>query len=140
MARMKLKLQLVRDGEVLFEMPLCPTDWPRQQLADELEAFEEDFQRFSKIFTALSHETRFGMMRRLIEEENRTMNFTDFMRDLELNPKIVWESAKKLREGGFVEKIERGKYRCSEVGQRRFILLSLAMRRLIQTLKEMENL
>ena len=140
MARMKLKLQLVRDGEVLFEIPLSPTDWPRQQLADELEAFEEDFQRFSKIFAALTHETRFGMMRRLIEEEDRTMNFTDFMRDLELNPKIVWESAKKLREGGFVEKIERGKYRCSEVGQRRFILLSLAMRRLIQTLKEMENL
>ena len=137
---MKLKLQLVQDGEVLFEIPLSPTDWPRQQLADELEAFEEDFQRFSKIFSALTHETRFGMMRRLIEEEDRTMNFTDFMRDLELNPKIVWESAKKLREGGFVEKIERGKYRCSEVGQRRFILLSLAMRRLIQTLKEMENL
>jgi len=140
MARMKLKLQLVRDGEVLFEMPLCPTDWPRQQLADELEAFQEDFQRFSKIFVALSHETRFGMMRHLIEEEDRTMNFTDFMRDLELNPKTVWESAKKLREGGFVEKIERGKYRCSEVGQRRFILMSLAMRRLIQTLKEIENL
>ena len=140
MARMKLKLQLVRDGEVLFEMPLSPTDWPRQQLADELEAFEEDFQRFTKIFAALSHETRFGMMRRLIEEEDRTMNFTDFMRDLELNPKTVWESAKKLREGGFVEKIERGKYRCSEVGQRRFILMSLAMRRLIQMLKEMETL
>lgn len=137
---MKLKLQLVRDGEVLFEMPLSPTDWPRQQLTDELEAFEEDFQRFAKIFTALSHETRFGMMRRLIEEEDRTMNFTDFMRDLELNPKIVWESAKKLREGGFVEKIERGKYRCSEAGQREFILMSLAMRRLIQTLKEMEKL
>ena len=140
MARMKLKLQLVRDGQVLFEMPLSPTDWPRQQLADELEAFEEDFQRFAKIFVALSHETRFGMMRRLIEEEDRTMNFTDFMRDLELNPKIVWESAKKLREGGFVEKVERGKYRCSEVGQRRFILMSLAMRRLIQMLKEMETL
>ena len=140
MGRMKLKLQLVRDRQVLFEIPLSPTDWPRQQLADELEAFEEDFQRFSKISTALSHETRFGMMRRLIAEEDRTMNFTDFMRDLELNPKTVWESAKKLREGGFVEKIERGKYRCSEVGQRRFILLSLAMRRLIQTLKEMENL
>jgi len=95
---------------------------------------------FPRSSHALTHETRFGMMRRLIEEEDRTMNFTDFMRDLELNPKTVWESAKKLREGGFVEKIERGKYRCSEVGQRRFILLSLAMRRLIQTLKEMENL
>lgn len=139
MARMKLKLQLVRDGEILFEMPLSPTDWPQQQLADELAAFEDDFQRFSKIFTALAHETRFGMMRRLIEEDDCTMNFTDFMRDLELNPKIVWESAKKLRESGLVEKIDRGKYHCSEAGQRGFILMSLAMRRLIQTLKEMES-
>jgi len=119
---------------------ILPVSNYRRVITDELEAFEEDFQRFAKIFVALSHETRFGMMRRLIEEEDRTMNFTDFMRDLELNPKIVWESAKKLREGGFVEKVERGKYRCSEVGQRRFILMSLAMRRLIQMLKEMETL
>ena len=42
---MKLRLQLVRDGEVLFEIPLSPTDWPREQLEDELDAFETDFQR-----------------------------------------------------------------------------------------------
>ncbi|UCE95240.1 MAG: winged helix-turn-helix transcriptional regulator [Candidatus Bathyarchaeota archaeon] len=136
---MKLKLQLVRNGEVLFEMPLSPTDWPRRMLTDELEAFEDDFQRFAKIFTALAHETRLRMMKRLLEEENRTMSFADFMRDLDLNPKIVWENAKKLREGGFVEKIDRGKYRCSEVGQRGFMLMSLALRRLIEVFKEMED-
>jgi len=139
MTRMKLKLQLVRNGEVLFEMPLSPMDWPRQMLTDELEAFEDDFQKFSKIFTALAHETRLRMMKRLMEEEDRTMNFGDFVRDLDLNPKIVWESARKLREGGFVEKIDRGKYRCSEVGQRGFMLMSLALMRLMQTLDEMED-
>jgi len=136
---MKLKLQLVRDGEVLFEIPLSPTDWPREQLEEELDAFEANFQRFSKIFVVLSHETRFRMMKRLMEEEDRTINFADFMRDLNLNPKIVWENTKKLREGGFLEKVERGKYRCSEVGQRGFILLSFALRHLIEALEEMEN-
>ena len=136
---MKLKLQLVRDGEVLFEIPLSHTDWPREQLENELAAFETDFQKFSKIFVALSHETRFRMMKRLMEEEDRTINFADFMRDLNLNPKIVWENAKKLREGGFLEKVERGKYRCSEVGQRGFILISFALRHLIEALEEMEN-
>ena len=136
---MNLKLQLVRNGEVLFEMPLSPMDWPRQKLADELEAFEDEFQRFSKIFIALSHKTRLRIMKRVIEEEDRTMNFADFMRDLDLNPKIVWESAKKLREGGFLDKVDRGKYRCSEVGQRGFILMSLALRRLMETLEEMES-
>lgn len=136
---MKLKLQLVRDGKVLFEIPLSPTDWPREQLENELQAIEEDFQRFSKIFDALSHETRFRMMKRLMEEEDRTMNFADFMRDLDLNPKIVWENTKKLRAGGFLEKVDRGKYRCSDLGQRGFILISCAFRRLIEALEEMEN-
>ena len=136
---MNLKLQLVRDGIVLFEIPLSLMDWPREQLADELDAFETDFQRFSNIFDALSHETRFRMMKRLMEEENRTINFADFMRDLNLNPKIVWENAKKLTEGGLLEKVERGKYRCSEVGERGFILLSFALRHLIEALEEMEN-
>jgi DNA-binding transcriptional ArsR family regulator len=136
---MKLKLQLVRDGEVLFEIPLSPTDWPREQLEDELDAFETDFQRFSKIFDALSHKTRLRMMKRLMEEEDRTINFADFMRDLNLNPKIVWENARKLREGGLLEKVERGKYRCSEVGQRGFILMSFALRHLLEALEEMED-
>jgi len=136
---MKLRLQLVRDGEVLFEIPLSPTDWPREQLEDELDAFETDFQRFSKIFVALSHKTRWMMMKRLMEEEDHTINFADFMRDLNLNPKIVWENAKKLREGGFLEKVERGRYRCSEVGQRGFILISFALRHLMEALEEMES-
>ena len=136
---MTLKLQLVRDRKVLFEIPLSPTDWPREQLEDELEAFETDFKRFSKIFDALSHKTRLRMMKRLMEEEDRTINFADFMRDLNLNPKIVWENAKKLREGGLLEKVERGRYRCSEVGQRGFILLSFAFKRLMEALEEMES-
>ena len=136
---MKLKLQLVQDGEVVFEIPLSPTDWPKEQLENELEALEDNFQRFSGIFSALSHDTRLRMMKRLMEEEDCTINFTDFMRDLNLNPKIVWENAKKLREGGLLEKVDRGIYRCSSFGQRRFILVSFAFRRLIEALEEMEN-
>ena len=76
------------------------------------------------------------MMKRLMEEEDRTMNFADFMRDLSLNPKTVWEKARKLTEGGFLEKIERGKYRCSEAGQSGFILMSLVLRHLMDALEE----
>ncbi len=135
---MKLKLKLVRDGAVLFEVPLSPADWPMERLRDELEAFEADCQRLSKVLHVLSHETRLRMMKRLMEEEDHTMNFVDFIRDLDLNPKIVWENARKLREGGFLEKVERGKYRCSEVGQSGFMLMSLVLRHLMETLKEIE--
>jgi DNA-binding transcriptional ArsR family regulator len=132
---MKLKLQLVKDKEVLFEIPLTPVDWPKEQLENELETMEHEFQRLSKIFDALSNETRLRMMRRLIEEDS-TVRFADFMQDLDLNPKLVWENTKKLTEGGFLEKTGRGKYSCSESGQRTFIMMSLALRRLLKALEE----
>ena len=129
---MKLKLQLVRDGEIVWEVPLSPKDWSRSRFENELEAFEADFHRFTKIFNALSNETRLLMMKRLIEEEDRTMSFADFMRDLDLNPKLVWENARKLREGGLLKKIGRGRYRCSEFGETGFLLISIALRRLME--------
>ena len=136
---MTLRLQLVKNGDVLVEIPLSPADWPRERLESELDAFDSDFQNFSRIFDILSHKTRLMMMKRLIEEEDHTMNFADFMRDLNLNPKIVWENAKKLSDRGLLEKVARGEYRCSEYGQRRFILINFALRRVIEAIEAMES-
>ncbi|MFA5364011.1 MAG: winged helix-turn-helix domain-containing protein [Candidatus Bathyarchaeia archaeon] len=135
---MTLKLQLVRDGKIILEIPLSTIDWTKEQLATEFQAFEEDFQKFSNIFDALSNQTRLKMMRRVLEEDG-TMNFADFMRDLDLNPKTVWENSKKLSDGGFLTKTSRGTYQCSEVGQSTFLTLSLALRRLLESLEEMEE-
>ena len=137
---MTLKLQLVRDGKVILEVPLSPTDWPKEQLETEFKAFEDDFERFSSMFDALSNHTRLKMMRRHVEEEDSTMNFADFMKDLDLNPKTVWENSRKLSDGGFLTKTGRGTYSCSEFGQSAFMTLSLALRRLLESLEEMENI
>jgi DNA-binding transcriptional ArsR family regulator len=137
---MKLKIQLVRDGEILFEIPLSPMDWSQERLKNEFNAIEDDFQRFSKIFDALAHETRLRMMKRVMEEENHTIRFSDFMRDLDLNPKLVWENARKLKEGGLLEKVGRGRYRCSEFGENGFIMMSFALKRLRKALEELEEL
>ena len=134
---MKLKLQIVGNGKILFEMPLSLIDWPKEQLEDELGSLEEEFERFSKIFTALSNETRLLMMKRLIEEEDHMVNFTDFMRDLDLNPKLVRDNARKLSESGLVEKVGRGKYRCSESGESSFIMVSFALRHLMKALDKL---
>ena len=136
---MSLKLQLLRDGKVILQVPLSPTDWPKDQLETEFKAFEEDFQKFSSMFDALSNQTRLRMMRRLVEEENSTMNFADFMKDLDLNPKTVWENSRKLSDGGFLTKTGRGTYSCSEFGQSAFLTLSLALRHLLESLEEIEN-
>jgi DNA-binding transcriptional ArsR family regulator len=121
---MTLKLQLIRDGKIILEMPLSPMDWPKDQLEQEFEAFEEDFERFSNIFGALSNQTRLKMMRRLVVEEDSTMNFAD---------------SRKLSDGGFMTKTGRGTYHCSEFGQSAFLTLSLVLRRLLESLDEIEN-
>jgi DNA-binding HxlR family transcriptional regulator len=136
---MKLRLQLVRDGETLFEVPLSPEDWAKKDLEEELKETEENFERFSNIFDVLSHETRLRMMMRLVGADDRTLSFADFMQDLDLNPKIVWENSRKLEKDGLLEKIGRGKYVCSEFGET-CMMISLALRRLIESLEEMEQL
>ena len=135
-----LKLQLVRNGHVIFEIPMSIKEWSREMLENEMNSIEEDFQRFSKIFDALSNETRLRMMRQFLMEEDASVRFADLMQDLDLNPKIVWENLGKLSQCGFLEKTGRGKYRCSEFGQRAFMLMSLAMRRLLEIIKEIEEI
>ena len=66
---MTLKMQLVENGKVITQIPLSPTGWPREELVNDLNAFEANFQRYSKLFTALSTETRLRMMKRLIEQK-----------------------------------------------------------------------
>lgn len=137
---MNIKLQLVRDGKKILEIPLSRLDWPKDQLETEFKAFEDDFQKFSSMFDALANQTRLKMMRKLVEAEKCTMNFADFMRDLGLNPKTVWENSKKLSDSGFITKTGRGTYYCSEFSQSAFLTLSLALRRLLESLEEIENL
>jgi len=134
---MSLKLLLVQDGRVLAEMPLSMADWPKRRLEHELDSFERESERFSRLFDALSHQTRLKMMKRLFEDEDQKLGFVDFMRDLDLNPKVVWESTRKLREGGLLEKASDGKYRCSDHGAVEFLMLSVALRRLLQALEEL---
>ena len=136
---MGLKLRLVRNGKTILEIPISPTDWTKDQLETEFEAFEEDFQKISSMFEALSNHTRLKMMRRLVEEEDSTMTFSNFMKDLDLNPKIVWENSRKLRDGGFLTKTGRGTYHCSEFGQSAFLTMSVVLRRILEHFEEIEN-
>lgn len=136
---MKLRLKLMQDGKTVFEMPLSPVDWPKEDLENEFKAAEEDFDKSSKIFDALSHETRLRMMKQLIEEESQTIGFAGFMKELDLNPKIVWENSRKLEEGGLLEKTSRGKYSCSDFGRTAFMMMSLALHRLMESVQEIED-
>jgi DNA-binding transcriptional ArsR family regulator len=132
---MSVKLLLVKNNKILMEMPLSAEAWPQERLHRELTSFEEEFERFTKLFDALSHKTRLRMVKRLFEEEDYTLGFTDFIRELGLNPKIVWQNTKKLCEGGLLRKDENGKYSFSEVGKAEFLMLSLVLRHLREMFK-----
>ncbi len=134
---MKLKLRLVKDETVIFEMPLTMEEWPKRHLENELASFEQEHEKFAKLFDALSHQTRLRMMTRLFEHDDRTLSFAEFMRDLDLNPKIVWESTRKLAEGGLLIKSADGRYRCSEHGTAEFLMVSLALRRLLKAMEDL---
>ena len=134
-----MKLLLVRNGDVLFEIPLVAENWSKEELVNELDGLEEDFDKFSSFFDALSNEARLRMMKQLFEDENRTVGFTDFMRELGLNPKIVWESTRKLAKGGLLEKLDDGKYHCPKQSQAEFLMVSLALRRLLGVLQDFEE-
>ncbi|UCE96132.1 MAG: winged helix-turn-helix transcriptional regulator [Candidatus Bathyarchaeota archaeon] len=135
----KIKLMLVEDENVIFEVPLSREELPREFLENEMNFVERDFQHFSKFFDALSHRNRLRMMKLLIENENLTMGFAEFIRDLGLNPKLVWENTRKLRESGLLRKNANGRYRCSEFGEASFIMLSLVLRRLRNILEDIEG-
>ena len=136
---MKFKLQILRDDDVIFEMPLSHSDWEREKLKNALEMMETNFLRYSKIFNALSNKTRLMMMKQLLERKNQVITFTDFMRKLELNPKLVWENTRKLRDGGLIVKIGRGRYRCSKFGETSFMMMSLVLRQLLESQEEFES-
>ena len=78
-------------------------------------------------------------MNLLLMDEDCTVSFADFMRDLDLNPKLVWENARKLSEEGLLKKVGRGRYCISDFGQKVFIMINLALKHLIETLDEIDE-
>ncbi|UCG36676.1 MAG: hypothetical protein JSV64_08825 [Candidatus Bathyarchaeota archaeon] len=136
---MTLKLLLVENGNVLVELPLSAEAWPQDTLQRELDFFESEFDRFTKLFDALSHKTRLRMVKRLCEQDDNTLGFTDFIKDLGLNPKIVWQNTKKLCASGLMAKSENGKYGFSDSGKAEFLMLSLVLRRFREAIETIEG-
>ena len=132
-----LKLMLVEDGRVLLELPLSARSWDRSQLRREFEDLESDLERVSSLFNAFSNVGRIRMMRAFFGRIDHSLAFTELMNELEMNPKLVWDSTRKLRQSGLIEKDEKGRYRITRQGEAQFLMASIALRRLLQILEEL---
>ena len=133
---MGLKLIIEDEGKILLEVPLSPDDWHRRELMREVHQLRRDVQRSMKFYEAFTNANRIRMLHRLLECENHTLKFKEFMTDLGLNPKIIRENAVKLQNIGFIESPSRGEYRLSKRGQLCFMMTVIAMRRTLQTIRE----
>jgi DNA-binding HxlR family transcriptional regulator len=132
---MVLKLLLIENEKILFEMPLNINYWSKEKLKEEMQNIEEDFAYFSKLFNALSSGCRLKMMRKIFEDEDLMLSFSDFMKELNLNPKTVSENMRKLQECNLLEKTEDGKYKCSKFGEIEFLIISIALNRIHKIIK-----
>jgi len=132
-----LKLMLVEDGKTLWEMPLTARQWDRRTLRREFDEVEEEMERFERLFNALANQGRMRMMRTLSDNFDRSMAFTELMNELGMNPKIVSDSTKRLRSTGFIEKDEDGRYRPTRTGEAQFLMMSVAMRRMLEILEQL---
>ncbi len=132
-----LKLKLEEDGKVLWEIPLQARAWDRRSLRRELDKVERDMARFEATFNALANHGRMRMMRVFFRDTGRPMGFTELMNELGMNPKIVSASTKRLRSTGFIEKNENGKYSPTRTGEAQFLMMSVAMRRMLEIMERL---
>jgi len=126
---------LVEDGRVLFEIPLSAQGWDREDLRREFDGLERDMERFSRLFKVFSNAGRVRMMSALLEDLDRPLAFTDIMQELQMNPKVVWDSTRRLRRTGLIEKDDDGRYRPTDRGEAQFLMVGVALRRLLQILE-----
>ncbi|HYB93245.1 MAG TPA: hypothetical protein VED00_03790 [archaeon] len=136
---MGLKLLITRNGKVLYEVPLATEDWPREELSRELPDTDSEFKALTELFNAFGNETRLKMMKKFLEDERHIRNFAEFMDSMDLNPKIIRENTRRLKETGLVTQPARGEYQISEVGCASFLAASIGLMKLLEIIKkEME--
>ena len=127
---------LVEDGKTLWEIPLQVRHWNMTSLRHEFNEIENEMKRFEGLFNALANKGRMRMMQTFFKHFDRSMAFTELMNELEMNPKIVSDSTKRLRRIGLIEKDNDGKYRPTRRGEAQFLMMSVAMRRMLEILDE----
>jgi predicted transcriptional regulator len=130
-----LKLRLVDDEKILWEIPLEAEQWDKRNLRREFDEMEQEIQRFESLFNAMANRSRMRMMRTFFVNSESPMAFTELMRILDLNPKIVSDSTKRLSRSGLIEKNREGKYRPTRQGEAQFLMMSVAMKRMLEFLE-----
>ncbi|MBS7619400.1 hypothetical protein KEJ21_01980 [Candidatus Bathyarchaeota archaeon] len=133
-----LKLMLVEDDRILLEIPLSADDWNFEELNMELNRLDDELEKISGLFDIYSNASRIKMMRAFFEASDRCKAFTELMHELDMNPKIVSEGTRKLQRVGIIKKDDKGKYKLTRMGEIQFMMTSILLRKMEDTLRKME--
>jgi len=134
---MGLKLQLVKDSKIIFEIPLTVEEWKmdkRRRLKRELEVVEREIEEFVRMFDAFSNENRIRMIAEIAKDPDYRMKFRDIKGQTKLNPKIVTEGLKKMMYAGLLDKEEK-EYRIPPIGFGVFLASCVALRKIMDALE-----
>jgi DNA-binding HxlR family transcriptional regulator len=102
---MGLKIQIIKNGRVVFDLPLSIDEWEPESLQRELHDLEDDIHRVQTIHDVFSNETRIRMLCEIV----RTLDcrFSDLMEDLGANQKIVSDGLRRMTKMYLVNRVEK---------------------------------
>ena len=138
---MGLRLQLLKDDKVIFEMPLEIDEWDRRALDEEITEIEEGINNVEELHDLYSNRTRIKMLCEITRRSDP--RFTDLMDELNTNQKIIYDSLQKMMKNDLVERVERHPrnvhYQLSQLGFAS-ILMCAATQRVMELIeKEIEG-
>ena len=130
---MSIRFTLQEGSKVLLDLPLSQKEWEpevRELVSRELKDSEADLDSLSEICDFFSNKKRLQMVNHMIRDCENSATFTDLLK-VAVNPKYVSDLVNRAPKKGLVIKDKNG-YSVSPIGVGSFLLLSIAIRKLLR--------
>jgi len=130
---MSIRFTLHEGSKVLLDFPLSEKEWPpevRENVMKELKDSDADLDSLSEICDFFSNKKRLQMVSHMIRDCENSATFTDLLK-VAVNPKYVSDLVNRAPRRELVVKDKNG-YSVSPIGVGSFLLLSIAIRKLLR--------
>ena len=130
---MSIRFTLHEGSKVLLDLPLSGEEWQpevRELVLKELKNSEADLDSLSEICDFFSNKKRLQMVNHMIRDCENSATFTDLLK-VAVNPKYVSDLVNRAPKRELVIKHKKG-YSVSPIGVGSFLLLSIAIRKLLR--------
>jgi hypothetical protein len=130
---MSIRFTLHEGSKVLLDFPLSEKEWQPEVRDNVLKALKDsdaDLDSLSEICDFFSNKKRLQMVSHMIRDCENSATFTDLLK-VAVNPKYVSDLVNRAPKRELVVKDKNG-YSVSPIGVGSFLLLSIAIRKLLR--------